>query len=526
MYLKSERDLFRRRSNFPWGRVGLVLLLVAAAAYAIYRTLPMLAEELGVTTFSPVAVTPAPIPTATPAAGYYMAVAEEASWEGTVSRAVEAYKQSLDIEPNQTELYLDLARLLIYNGQPERGLEMARQALVRQPENARAWALLGLAYSWLGLPRQAVSYCRRAVDLDPTLPEAHAYLAEVYIDDGQWHAANTAIATALELDPINVDVLRNRAYVLENQGSYSLAIQGYREALQINDKAVQLYLGIGRNAGALGDMVQMRKAYEDAIAIDPDHAIALNRLGLTHLLMGDYPNAREHLLAAATANPNMPDPHANLGTLYFQQRNYEDAITAFGQALHLGEIRSRRRTALFVITLEPTGSIGATPQGPEIVYAQFVHPELFEAPLRGQFKAVHGVPGAGVGGADASDSLDDGSPVLGHIRLDVITGRYSLALSGIPPAPSGQVYVGWFRQLRTPEGNLVRTEPIFPSSAGQVELQGVTGTVSGPAIQVYFTSALSYYLLGECSLAMPLLETALRINPDDPTTRQTLQLCR
>jgi tetratricopeptide (TPR) repeat protein len=515
MYLKTERDLFRRRSSFPWGRLALLLLLAGMAAYAVYRTLPMLGKELGVTAFAPVTPTALPMPTPTPAAGYFAAIAEEAAWQGTVSLAVEAYKQSLDMEPNQTELYLDLARLLIYNGQPERGLEMARQALIRQPENARAWALLGLAYDWLGLSRQAVTYCRRAVELDPTLPEAYAYLAEAYIDDGQWSAANATIATALELDGTNVDVLRNRAYVLESQGNYYRAIQGYREGLQVNDKLVQLYLGIGRNAGALGDMAQARKAYEDAVEIDPLHVVALNRLGLTHLLMGDYPSAKTNLSAAVEVNPNFPDAHANLGTLYFQQRNYEDAIASYKQAIKIGETRSRRRTAFFVITLESTGNIGASPQGPEIVYAQFVHPELFDAPLRGQFKA-----------ADAFDPLDDDSPVLGQIRLDVLSGRYSLAVEGLPPAPSGRVYVGWFRQLMTPEGYLVRTEPLFPSPAGQVEVQGVTGTVKGPSIQAYYTSALSHYLLGECSLAKPLIEIALRINPDDPTTRQTQQLCR
>jgi tetratricopeptide (TPR) repeat protein len=521
MYLKSERDLFRRRSNFPWGRVLALLLLIGAAAYAIYRTLPMLAKEVGVTAFSPVLPSAMPIPTSTPTAGYYAAAAEEAVWEGTVSRAVAAYQQSLDMEPNQTELYLDLARLLIYNGHPERGLEMARQALIRQPENARAWALLGLSYSWLGLPRQATTYCRRAVELDPTLPEAYAYLAEAYIDDGQWYAANTTIATALELDATNVDVLRNRAFVLESQGSYTRAIQGYREALQVDDNWVQLYLGIGRNAGALGDMVQARKAYEDAVAVDPDHAVALNRLGLTHLLMGDYTNAKVYLSAAAAANPNFPDPFANMGSLYFQQRNYEDAIAMYKQAVQIGETRSRRRTVFFVITLESTNSIGNLPQGPEIVYAQFLHPEAFDAPLRGQFKAADRVSST-----DTTGLFDEDVPVLGQIRLDVLSGRYSLALEGLPPAPSGRVYVGWFRQLMTPEGNLVRTEPLFPSSAGQVELQGLTGTVRGPAIQVYYTYALSHYLLGECSLARPLIDIALRINPDDPTARQTQQLCR
>ncbi len=99
-----------------------------------------------------------------PSAGYY-AVPGRRGLEGSVSAAIAGYQRALDLDPHQTELYLELARLLIYNGQAERGLEMARQALTRQPENGRAWALLGLACDWLGMTGQAVAYCQKAVEL-------------------------------------------------------------------------------------------------------------------------------------------------------------------------------------------------------------------------------------------------------------------------------------------------------------------------------------------------------------------------
>lgn len=515
MYLKSEKELFRRRHNFPWGWILLVLLLVGGAIYAIYSMLPLLAEQLGLDAFSVVVATATPMPTPTPAAGYYAALAEEAVMEGSVARAVAAYQQSLDMEPNQPELYLDLARLLIYDSQPERGLEMARQALIRQPENARAWALLGLAYDWLGLTGQAVAYCQHAVELDPTLPEAYAYLAEAYIDDGQWSAANATIATAARLAPDNVDVLRNQAYVLENQGNYYGAMEGYREALPANDMILQLYLSIGRNAGALGDLVRARQAYESAVDVDPNHALARDRLGLTQLLMGDYDNARINLLASLEADPFLPDAYAHLGTLYFQQRAYEDAIEMFGPAVEYGEARSRRRTTLFIITLEPTDSVGAAPQGPEIAYAQFVHPIHFDAPLRGEFKML-----------DAGGLEEGVAPVTGQIRLNVISGLYSLNLTGMPPAPAGRVYVGWFRQLLSPEGNLIHTDPLFPTPDGRVDAKGATGTVKGPSVEVYYSYALCYYLLDECDLALPLIDTALRLDPGNETALQTRDLCR
>ncbi len=505
MYLKSDRELFRRRGRFGWVLALVVLLILVSVSLLAYPRLVELADEMQ---FAVVA-TPTPMPTATPAAGFYVGRAEEASWDGAVASAIAAYQQALDLEPNQTELYLELARLLIFQGQPERALEMARQALTRQPGSARAWAMLGLTYNWLGMSGQAITYCRRAIELDPTLAEAYAYLAVAYIDAGQWSPANEAIATAWELDPTDVTVLRNRAYVLEGQGNYSGAIEGYREALAVNDRLVDLYLGIGRNAAALGNLTRAREAYEAAVEIDPEHSIAWNRLGLTELLVGDYPAARASLEHALRHNPRMGEAYGNLGTLYFHQRNYEDAIQAFSSAIRYGEARSRRRTVLFVITMEDIDRIGLEPRGTEVAHAKFVHPFQFDVPLRGQFETAGGQ-----------------NDVQGQIKLDVMTGRYEASVIGITPAPSGKVYVGWFRQLFAPEGHLIRTEPMFAAPDGRLEISSETGVVKGPPIYSYTTYALTYYLLAECDRALPLIDIALRLNPVDETALRTRDFCR
>lgn len=504
MYLKSDRELFRRRVRFPWGCALVVVMLLVGAGFLAYQALPEMDNLLSVSV-----PTATPVPTPTPSAEYHISRAEDAYFDGSVGEAIAAYQQALDMEPNRTELYLTLARLLIYEGKPERGLEMARQALLRQPESARAWGLLGLAYDWLGLPEEAITFGKRAVQLDPTLPEAYAYLAEAYIDAGQWAAATDAINTGMELDATNVDVLRNRAYVLENQGNYYGAIERYRDALAVNDKLVHLYIGMGRNAGALGDLVRANAAYEDAVEVDPNHAMALDRLGWTQLMLGEYDAAEVNLLSALEQDPDLVDAYGHLGTLYFHQRNYEDAIELFGPGIRYGEARSRRRTVRFVITTEEGNSIGAEPQGPEVAVAQFVHPESFQAPLRGQFQSV-----------------DGRTDIQGSIRFDVLGGRYEVAVSGMPSAPSGKVYVGWFVNLTYPEGGLVHTAPIYSVASGQIELTGNTGSVKGPAIENYYNYALCYYMIDECDKAMPLIETALRINPQDANALQTWTLCQ
>lgn len=506
MYLKSDRDLYRRRRRIPWMRLLTLLALIGAGAYLVTTILDVMQGRPGSGTTG--APTPTPAPTSTPSPAIYVARAEDAYWAGDVESAIDAYQRALDIEPNQFDLYLALSRLLTFQSQPERGLEMAREALRRQPENARAWAVLCLAYDWLGMPLDAIKACEQAITFDPTLPEAYAYLAEAYVDAGNWFAANNTIATALELGETNIDVLRNRAYVLETQGNYYGAIGAYREALEVHEELVHLHMAIGRNANALGNWTLAVQAYSDAVEADPNHVPALARLGLVLLLTGDYRQAETHLTKAIKLDPMFADAYAHMGTLYFQQRNYEDAIEMFKLAIRYGEARSRRRTVYLVITMEDTNAVGLAPKGTEVARAAFVHPIGFETPLRGMIEG--GVVG---------------SQITGHVRFDVMSGRYAMEMQGLPPAPAGKIYVGWFLPLLLLERTTARTEAIFPAPDGRVQFSGDVGRVKGPAIETYYTLALSYYLLDQCSEALPYIDAALRLDPEDANALQTRQLC-
>lgn len=502
MQLKSDRELYRRRRETPWLQWFVVMLLLGVGGYVAYLIL----ERVEARVVTP--ATPTPAPTSTPSPLLHIAEAEEAYFSGNLGAAIVAYQHALDLEPNQTELYVILSRLLTLQEQPERGVLMAKEALRRQPDNARAWALVGLAYDWLGLPYEAIAACERALELDPTLPEAYAYLAEAYMDVGNWFAANDAIGTAMELDDANVDVLRNYGYVLENQGNYYGAIESYKKALEIQPLGY-VYTSIGRNAGAVNNLPMARDAYKEAIQLDPGNALLLDNLGWVYLLMGDYDNAQATLRQALDLDPINSDAATHLATLYYYQRNYEGAIELFQPAIRYGEARSRRRTVFFAITEEALGKIGTEPAALVLARAEFVHPLNVDMPLRATFD--------GAGGNSAFG---------GYVRLDVVNGRYSLQLTQMAQPASGKVYVGWFIPLLTPERATVRTEPIFPAPDGRAELEGETGTVKGPPIETYYTLGLCYYYLDECDDAQPYIQTALRLDPEDATARQTLGLCQ
>ncbi len=494
----------RRRSRSPLWRVLLLLILDLAGIYFLYTQWvdPVNGPAL------PTANTPTPRPTPTRSAVSWSADAIDAYWDGRLTESVASYRQALNLEPDQTELYVDLARLLIFRGYPEQALDLTAEALRREPENAMALAVRGLAYDWLGLPEETIPLCDQALALDPALPEAYAYRAEAYVDLGNWLQANTDIEKALELEPENVDVLRTQGYVLEVQGNYSAAIQAYREALDLHPGLSYIYRALGRNYEALGNFTRAEEVYEEAIAADPESVASLDQLAWSYLLRGDYEQVEQYLSSALEIDPNYWPALGHMGTYQFQRRNYEGAIPRFTDAIRYGEAASRRRTVSFQLTLESADQIGAEPGGEAVAQGIFVHPADVTYPMRAMIAGV-----------------EDGSTIQGYVRFTPLDGRYVIVLEGLPAPTLGRAYVGWFDTLLTPEETQVHTPALRPDAEGRIDENDITGPVKGPPIEHYYTLALSHYFLDQCSEATPYINVALRIDPEDANALETRRLC-
>lgn len=78
-----------------------------------------------------------------------------------------------------------------------------------------------------------------------------------------------------------------RAHQLYNEGQYDEALETLREGLTLYPHAVELHVGVGYARAAREEFVWARRAFDEALALDPEHEDALAGLGEVLIKFGE-----------------------------------------------------------------------------------------------------------------------------------------------------------------------------------------------------------------------------------------------
>ena len=99
------------------------------------------------------------------------------------------------------------------------------------------------------------------------------------------------------------------------QGSYGLAEQRFRRAVELHPKDAEAWLALAASYDRLKRFDLADRAYANAIKLVGTSPEILNNQGFSYMLRGDYGRARVTLLAARAKDPASPYIQNNLNLL-------------------------------------------------------------------------------------------------------------------------------------------------------------------------------------------------------------------
>ena len=176
---------------------------------------------------------------------------------GNHSKAIEAYKQAIHINPDYLSAYSSLGGVYFGQGNFNEAVESFKQVIRINPNDTFAYNILGVSYLALTNYAKAIEAYQQAIRIDPDNFVAHDGLGLVY-------------------------------FML---GNYIKAIEAYQQAIRIDPNIAATYSTLGKAYANLGNHIKAIESFKQAIRINPDYVEAHFLLGVTYLLIGDRNSA-------------------------------------------------------------------------------------------------------------------------------------------------------------------------------------------------------------------------------------------
>ncbi|HEY5729332.1 MAG TPA: tetratricopeptide repeat protein [Anaerolineales bacterium] len=329
MYLpKSSKWSMNRRKRRPnYFGLAIFILVVLFGYYFNQVYLPT----------QPNPFEPTSTPTRSPES--FVTEAQALYAEGKLFPAIEAYQAAINASPQDSSLYVALARVQVFAGQYDEAEKNAKNALLLSPNNAMAHAVNAWALDFQeGKNGEAQASIQEALRLDPNNALAHAFYVEILISsgfDGYAKAAEES-RVALALDPDLVETRRARALILEATGNYEEAIAEYQAAININPNIPILYIGLGLNYRRAQVYDEAISAFTRANALNPTDPLPDLYISRTFATTGQFEKSLQYAETAMQDRPDDASLRGNLGVMYFRNFLWPEAIQQLGYAIYGG----------------------------------------------------------------------------------------------------------------------------------------------------------------------------------------------
>src|SRR6516225_9354765 len=202
------------------------------------------------------------------------------------------------------------ARFLDDQGQSSQAIDEFKKALELDPNNSLIYSEMAESYLRNNRPREAVESAQKAIQTDRDNIEAHRLLTTVYLQ---------VIGRANAQQPPSVDTINN-------------AIHEFEEIIRIDPTERQSFLMLGRLYQIKGDRDRAADIYKKFLGIEPGSEEGVTALAKLQMDAGNYKEAIELLERFVKERPDSDGALQTLGEAYSATQEYAKAADAYKRA--------------------------------------------------------------------------------------------------------------------------------------------------------------------------------------------------
>jgi len=215
--------------------------------------------------------------------------------------AVTAQAQGQTNPRAQAYYHFSKGRLLDDQGQSTQAIDEYKKALEIDPNNSLIYSEMAESYLRNSRLRDATDAAAKAVQLDRDNIEAHKLLSTIYLQ---------VISRANAQQPPTVETINN-------------AIHEFEEILRIDPSERQSFVMLGRLYQIKGDRDKATQIYKQLLGVEPGSEEGVTALAKLHMDAGNYKEAVDLLEQFVRQRPDSDGALQTLGEAYSDLQEYK-----------------------------------------------------------------------------------------------------------------------------------------------------------------------------------------------------------
>jgi tetratricopeptide (TPR) repeat protein len=321
---------------------------------------------------------------------YHFSRARMLDDQGQGNQAIDEFKKALELDPNNSLIYSEMAESYLRNNKPREAADTAQKAIsidrdnieahkllttiylqvigranAQQPPSAetinaaihefeeiiridpterQSFTMLGRLYRIKGDREKAEEIYKKLIDVEPSSEEGVTELARLHMESGDNKEAIALLEGFLKQRPDSDVALQLLGEVYSELQEYDKAADAYRRASELDPDDIEIKKSAAQALFLADQLDDSLKLYEQIAKAEPDDGIALLRLGQIYRRQMKYDRARQNLQKAAQAFPEDITIQFNLVMLDRDEGRLEDALKRANEILKKTEKSNGRYT--------------------------------------------------------------------------------------------------------------------------------------------------------------------------------------
>ncbi|MGR8947373.1 MAG: tetratricopeptide repeat-containing sulfotransferase family protein [Gammaproteobacteria bacterium] len=208
---------------------------------------------------------------------------------GDITSSIDDLSRYVKFEPGDALARANLAQAYLAAGQLPRARQQINKTLSLN-KTPDFYFLAAAIEEAMGEPGQAAKHYAKGLNLDTERHSAKLALAAAYKDNEQYHKAQQVLLNFLAEDSDNANALTNLGNLYHRVGAFELAVDCFERALTRTAQA-DFFYNLGLSQLQLRNTDKSIEAFNNALALEPDHINAKIQLAETMSSLGDFSQA-------------------------------------------------------------------------------------------------------------------------------------------------------------------------------------------------------------------------------------------